>query len=91
LLGESGGRLDGANADIAWERTSSRKRKTAAASVRLCVGGKFWRNKSCATLMASVITRSELMGKSTPRHTGLVLVGSGKAGRRWLRPVALRL
>jgi hypothetical protein len=39
--------LDGANADIAWERTSSRKRKTAAASVRLCVGGKFWRNKSC--------------------------------------------
>jgi hypothetical protein len=41
------------NADrIAWERTSSRKRRTTAASVRLCVGGKFCRNKSCAHLDA---------------------------------------
>ena len=46
---------------IAWERTSSRNRITVAASVRLCAGGKFCRNKSCATLMASTIVRSELM------------------------------
>jgi hypothetical protein len=32
------------------ERMSSRKRKTAAASVRLCVGGRFWHSRPCATL-----------------------------------------
>src|SRR5262249_34477521 len=53
---------------IAWERTSSRNRITVAASVRLCVGGKFCRSKSCATLMASIIIRSELMEKT---HTTL--------------------
>ena len=41
--------------------TSSRNRITVAASVRLCAGAKFCRNKSCATLMASTIVRSELM------------------------------
>jgi len=53
------------NADrIAWERTSSGKRRTTPASVRLCVEGKFCRNKSCATLMPSAIMRSELIGKT---------------------------
>jgi len=53
------------NADrIAWEWTSSRKRRTTAASVRLCVGGKLCRNKCCATLMPSAIMRSELIGKT---------------------------
>ena len=46
---------------IAWERTSSRNRITAAASVRLCVEARFCRSKSCATLMASTIVQSELM------------------------------
>jgi len=50
------------NADrIAWEQTSSRNRITVAASVKLCAGGKFCSSKSCATLMASTIVRSELM------------------------------
>src|SRR6516162_7656409 len=57
------------NADrIAWERTSSRNRITVAASVRLCVGGKFCQSRSFATLMASIITRSEVMEKT---HTTL--------------------
>jgi hypothetical protein len=57
------------NADrIAWERTSSRNRITVAASVRLRVGGKFCRSKSCAILMVSVITRSEPM-KQNARGT----------------------
>jgi hypothetical protein len=52
------------NADrIAWERMSSRNRITVAASVRLCVGGKFCQSRSFATLMASIIARSELMEK----------------------------
>src|SRR5262245_19906521 len=39
------------NADcIEGERTISRNRNTVAASVRLCIGGKFCRSKSCATL-----------------------------------------
>jgi hypothetical protein len=49
------------------ERMSSRKRKTVAASVRLCVGGRFWRSNSCATLRASTITRSELIRKQRGR------------------------
>ena len=51
---------------IAWERTSSRNRITAAASVRLCVEARFCRSKSCATLMASTIVRSELMKDTRP-------------------------
>jgi hypothetical protein len=29
----------------------------------LCFGGKFWDSKTCVTLRASTITRSELMRK----------------------------
>jgi hypothetical protein len=51
------------NADlVACERMSSRNRITVAASVRFCTGGKFWQRRSRATLMASTIMRSELMG-----------------------------
>src|SRR6516162_4486132 len=64
------------NADrIAWERTSSRNRITVAASVRLCVGGKFCQSRSFATLMASIITRSELIGKNP--HNAAVPVFDG--------------
>jgi hypothetical protein len=45
------------------ERMTSRNRKTVAASVRLFLGGKFWHSRTCATLRASTITRSELMRK----------------------------
>src|SRR5262249_38344135 len=56
------------NADrIACERTSSRNRNTVAASVRLCAGGRFWLRRFCATLMASTIMRSELIGTKTRR------------------------
>jgi hypothetical protein len=44
---------------------------TVAASVRLCVGGKFCRSKSCATLMASTIMRSELMGDKRTPNSGV--------------------
>src|SRR6266478_1290418 len=87
---------------IAWERTSSRNRITVAASVRLCVGGKFCRSKSCATLMASTIVRSELMkgtqgfwrssyvAESSVR-SGAVLYARRSCTGRWLRQVALRM
>jgi hypothetical protein len=48
---------------IEGEPMSSRNRKTVAASVRLCFGGKCWHNKTCATLRASTINRSERMRK----------------------------
>ena len=70
------------NADrIAWERTSSRNRITVAASVRLCAGGKFCRSKSCATLMASTIVRSELM-RGTQDSGVPVTCGEGESSAR---------
>jgi hypothetical protein len=48
---------------IEAERMTSRNRKTVAASVRLFLGGRFWQSRTCATLRASMITRSELMRK----------------------------
>ena len=60
------------NADrIEGEWTSSRNRKTVAASVSLCIGGKFCRSKSRATLMASTIRRSGVMRKQRRRGNRL--------------------
>ena len=53
----------------ACERTSSRNRITVAASVRLCARGRFWLRRFCATLMASTIMRSELMGRKLTGHS----------------------
>src|SRR5262249_17616874 len=50
---------------MAGDPTNSRNRKTIAASLRLGLGGRFCLNKFCATLMASTITRSGLMGGTT--------------------------
>src|SRR5258708_30061522 len=51
------------NADcMAGERTRSRNRITVVASGRLWVGARFCHSKRCAILIASIITRSELMG-----------------------------
>jgi len=47
----------------AGERTRSRNRATAAASGRLCVGGRFCHSKFCAALIALSITRSDFMEK----------------------------
>ena len=58
---------------MAGESTSSRNRKTIAASLRLCLGGKFCLNKFCATLTASTIARSELMGKKRTQDPGVPL------------------
>jgi hypothetical protein len=46
---------------IEGQPMTSRNRKTVVASVRLCFGGNFWDSKTCATLRASTIIRSELM------------------------------
>ena len=52
---------------IVWERTSSRKRKTAAASVRLCVGGKleFWYFDYGAATAYSVIDYPDEVAAAT--------------------------
>jgi hypothetical protein len=51
------------NADcMAGERTRSRNRITVVASGRLWVDARFCHSKRCAILIASIITRSELMG-----------------------------
>src|SRR5262245_3348660 len=68
--------LLGSNAAwMAGERTRSRNRITVVASGRLWVGARFCHSKRCAILIASMITRSELMGdkrtpnSGVPRHT----------------------
>src|SRR5262245_17822298 len=63
---------------MAGESTSSRNRKTIAASLRLCLGGKFCLNKFCATLTASMIARSELMGKKRTQDPSVPLAGGGR-------------
>jgi hypothetical protein len=44
---------------------TSRNCETVAASVRLCFGGEFRHSRTCATLRASTITRSESHTKPT--------------------------
>ena len=64
--------------------TQSRNRKTIAASVRLCLKGKFCLNKFCATLTASMIARSELMGKKRTQDRSVPLACGGR--RQITRP-----
>ena len=68
--------------------TQSRNRKTIAASVRLCLKGKFCLNKFCATLTASMIARSELMGKKRTQDPSVPLAGGGR--RQITRALCLR-
>jgi hypothetical protein len=71
------------------EPMTSRNRKTVAASVRLCFGGKFWHSRTCATLRASTMTRSEFMRKQSWRGysawwTQPAVICSGNEPNGWL-------
>src|SRR5262245_63327116 len=60
---------------MALEHTRSLNRITSFASVRLWVSARYFHSKLCAILIASMITRLELMGdkrtpnSGVPRHT----------------------
>jgi len=60
---------------MAGEPTSSRNRKTIAASVKFCIGGKFCLNKFFATLTAAFHSRVAGVARLPARHTILDVIG----------------